>query len=69
VLPLLIVWWVWRRLEALGAASASVSCNLAAGGANGERSIIKRQCLDKKSLILLKSEDFLFLGALILFIV
>jgi hypothetical protein len=42
---------------------------LAAGGANGERSIIKRQCLDKKSLILLKSENFLFLGALILFIV
>jgi hypothetical protein len=35
---------------------------LAVGGANGERSIIKRQCLDKKSLILLKSEDFLFLG-------
>jgi hypothetical protein len=62
----LIIWWVWRRLEA---ASASVSFNLAAGGANGERSIIKRQCLDKKSLILLKSENFLFLGALILFIV
>jgi len=62
----LIIWWVWRRLEA---APASVSFNLAAGGANGERSIIKRQCLDKKSLILLKSENFLFLGALILFIV
>jgi hypothetical protein len=61
--------WVWRRPDALGAASAGASSNFVSTSLNGERSIIKRQCLDKKSLILLKSEDFLFLGALILFIV